>query len=83
MIIFKARNHFNRQESSITVVGAEEGFQGVTLNEQRNAFSIDGFIFVPLTIEKGASVGQWKIMISSTIPNAAQEELLEAVFNIR
>jgi len=40
-------------------------------------------MFVPLTIEKEASVGQWKIMISSALPNAAQEELLEAVFNIR
>jgi hypothetical protein len=84
MILFCSEGHrFNKQASIIKLEGAEEGFQGVTINKKRSPLSIGKLIFVPLSIEKWASVGQWKIMITTVLPSAGEAESLKADFEIR
>jgi hypothetical protein len=85
MILSAAGHHFNQPATSITItiVGPEETSQGVSLNKRRKAFSFGKFIFVPLTIQKGATSGEWKIQITTRLSNPAQEEKVTATINIQ
>ena len=83
MIIFAAGHHLNQQKSSIAIVGPWEGSQGVSRNEKKKAFSMGSIILVPLTIQKGATPGDWRIEITTRLSNPAQEEQVTATFNIR
>jgi len=83
MILSAAGSHFNQQTSSITVEGPEAGAQGVSVNTRVRAFRIGRLIMIPLTIQKGATAGEWTIKITTLLSNPLQEEQVKATFTIR
>lgn len=76
-------NHFDKQESRIAAAGAGDGYQGVSVNTQKNVFSMGKFIFIPLSISQEATSGNWQIIITTELPGVQIEERIVADFQVR
>jgi hypothetical protein len=76
-------HHFDPETSRPPeVVGAGTDFKGVQIDVRR-PFKIFRFIFIPLSIARDASVGQWNIQIKTDLASTKTEERIVAGFKIR
>ena len=76
-------NHFDGLTSKIEVMGVADGFHGVTINGQKKAFSLGKFIFVPVSITKEATAGNWMVIITTELPNFKSEEQIVTDLQLR
>jgi hypothetical protein len=76
-------HYFDREKSTIEALGSESGFQGVSVNGQKKAFSIGKFIFIPVSITKEATAGNWRIIITTELSNFKSEEQIVTDFRVR
>jgi hypothetical protein len=76
-------SNFETTESTVNVEGASYNFQGLEVNQAKRIMKVGMFIFVPICIEQGATVGQWTLEIETTgIADNPFEETIEAGFQI-
>jgi hypothetical protein len=73
----------NFQDMNITLVGPGDSFQGVSVNGLKKVFSVGRYLYIPLIIDKGATLGQWKVVCISSLPEAGQVKRIEESFRIR
>jgi hypothetical protein len=77
-----AEHHCDPGTSRLEVSGAGTDFHGIQIDARR-PFKIFGFIFIPLNIDRDASVGQWNIQITTDLDSTKTEERIVAWFKIR
>ncbi len=58
-------------------------FHGVSMNPYRRPFGIGRFIFIPLIIEKDATVGQWSFQMVTEVDDLGIEERVIGFFEVR
>ena len=77
-------HHFDSTESLIWVEGASTDFSGVEVDQEKSAFKVWRFIFIPLWIEEWATTGRWTVQIETEILEADNpfKEIIEAGFYI-
>jgi hypothetical protein len=74
---------FHPGRSIIEAVGSGAGAQGVSINTRWKAFGIGRLIFIPVCVERGASVGQWSILVKTDVGNIPLEETIMTMFQVR
>jgi hypothetical protein len=77
------RNNFSVRDSIITLTGPGVDAQGVAINAEKRAYKIGWFIFVPVCVEREATVGQWSIQIKTHIESSATVETIVADFQVQ
>lgn len=83
MVLIADGQQSNQQDRSITIVGPGDNFQGVSVNEAKRVFSLGKLLYIPLIIDKGATLGQWKIICTFSLPEAGQVKRIEESFTIQ
>ena len=78
-------NHLSRTQSAMTLEGPSPGFTGVAIDTQRQPFKIGRLIFVPVCVEKTATVGTWAITIKTEVTDTVSplQETVTASFQLR
>ncbi len=69
--------------SSTEVTGKVAGAQGVTSDTRRTAFSFGNLIFIPVCVGRGASTGQWNLIIKTDVADASLEETIVTSFQVK
>jgi hypothetical protein len=77
-------NRFN-PKSNITFHGKDKNFQGIEVNEAKIALMFFNYVFMPVCIEKDASVGRWTMNIETIAVNAEDLSMnrIEANFLVK
>jgi DMSO/TMAO reductase YedYZ molybdopterin-dependent catalytic subunit len=83
VVVSHQNNHFHPGRSIIEAVGSGAGAQGVSINTRWKAFGIGRLIFIPVCVERGASVGQWSILVKTDVGNIPLEETIMTMFQVR
>ena len=84
LIIYSSQeHHFTQQGSSIEVAGDGAGAQGVTIDTRKQAFSFGNLIFIPVCVERGATTGQWNLLIKTDVDDSAFEESIIVSLEVR
>ncbi len=73
----------NLQDMSITLIGPGDSFKGVSVNQLKRIFSLGKVLYIPLIIDKGATLGQWKVVCISSLPETGQVKRIEENFPVR
>ena len=73
----------NLQDMSITLIGPGDSFKGVSVNQLKRIFSLGKALYIPLIIDKGATLGQWKVVCISSLPETGQVKRIEENFSVR
>jgi hypothetical protein len=78
-------NHYTADASSIAAVGSISGAQGVSIDSRRKTLALlKGKLFlIPVCVERGATVGQWNIVIKTDIGSVPAEENIVTSFQVK
>jgi hypothetical protein len=81
----KGDSHFSKDQSNVTIKGADGVATGVVLNPRRDAFKIWRFILVPICIGKEAETGELTLEIETDFEVADQprKEIITFSFEIQ
>ena len=84
LIVYPSQDHhFMPESSSIEITGPEAGAHGVMIDSRQSAVSVGRFIFVPVCIEKGATTGQWNLLIKTEVSFSGFEESIIVSLEVR
>jgi hypothetical protein len=71
------------ESSSIEISGPAAEAHGVMIDSRKSAVSVGRFIFVPVCIEKGATTGQWNLLITTEVSFSGFEESIITSIEVR